>query len=495
MEFASDSRLVAQAQTPLVDILRTCATKPHAAFYTPGHKQGKGSPLQLVDWWGMEVLKADLPELPELGSLFPPTGAIQEAQSLAAKAFGAERTFFLHNGSTSGVMAAILATCGAGDKIILPRNIHQCAIAALVLSGAVPIFLTPEYDSMVDLAYCITPEAVENALQQHRDVKAVLLVYPTYQGICGDVVAIAKLVHQYNIPLLVDAAHGAHFAFNPDLPPSALSSGADLTVQSTHKTLGAMTQAAMLHMQGKRIAPERIEKALQLLLSTSPSHLLLASLDAARQQMALSGKELLSRTLELAYCARERLAEINDLVVIDGDSPQPGFVALDATRLTVNLTGLGLSGFTADEILHEQLGVTAELPTLQNLTFIITFGNSAADIDKLVQGLQILSQEYRGKDSIIAAPAPLSNWELGAMSPREAFFAPSKTVALEQAVGCISAELVCPYPPGIPVLMPGEVVTRRAIDYLRQVLSLGSLITIQGCRDSGLETIQVMSNE
>lgn len=266
-----------QNQTPLLDAIKIWASRPHAPFYTPGHKQGEGIAAPLADLLGKAVFRTDLTELADLDNLFAPQGAIQQAQQLAAAAFGASQTWFLVNGSTCGIEAAILATCNPGDKIILPRNVHSSAIAGLILSGAIPIFLNPEYDPILDIAHSVTPHTVKSALQQHPDAKAVMIVYPTYYGVCGDIKAIAQITQQYNIPLLVDEAHGAHFTFHPQLPTPALAAGADLTVQSIHKTLGAMTQASMLHIQGNRIDSERISKALQLVQSTSPSYVLLAS--------------------------------------------------------------------------------------------------------------------------------------------------------------------------------------------------------------------------
>ncbi|XTZ20125.1 MAG: aminotransferase class I/II-fold pyridoxal phosphate-dependent enzyme, partial [cyanobacterium endosymbiont of Rhopalodia fuxianensis] len=301
--------LNSQSKIPLVDALRTSIAQKNVAFHAPGHKQGQGIPQSLEKLLGKTVFTADLPELPELDNLFAPSGVIQKAQELAAEAFGAENTWFLVNGSTCGIVAAILATCNPGDKIILPRNIHQSAIAGLILSGAVPIFLNPYYDPLWDLSYSITPNSLKQVLEENSDVKAVMIVYPTYHGICGDIKSIAELTHRQGIPLLVDEAHGGHFTFHQDLPPCALSMGADLTVQSTHKVLGAMTQAAMLHLQGTRIDPQKISRALQLIESTSPSYLLLASLDAARQQMALHGKELLDKTLEFSRKARQQLSK------------------------------------------------------------------------------------------------------------------------------------------------------------------------------------------
>ncbi|MBR8835230.1 MAG: aminotransferase class I/II-fold pyridoxal phosphate-dependent enzyme [Stigonema ocellatum SAG 48.90 = DSM 106950] len=488
-----------QNQTPLLDTLKASAERPHAPFYTPGHKRGKGISQPLADLLGEAVFRADLPELAELDNLFAPSGCIQQAQELAADAFGAQRTWFLINGSTCGVEAVILATCGIGDKIILPRNVHSSAIGGLILSGAIPIFVNPEYDPVLDIAHSITPSAVQAALEQHPDAKAVFMVYPTYYGVCGDVAAIASLAHQYNIPLLVDEAHGPHFAFHPQLPTPALAAGADLTVQSIHKVLGALTQASMLHVQGHRIDSDRVSKALQLVQSTSPSYLLLASLDAARQQMALHGKELMSRTLQLAAEARTRISQIKRLSVFDLPIGESGFVALDRTRLTVTVSGLGLTGFEADEILDHKLGVTAEFPSLQHLTFIISLGNTQEDIDKLVYGLTTLAKEY-GKTAPLRVNAVLKTpmWDnvvssVGDcvhFSPREAFFAPTETLCFQETSDRISCEIVCPYPPGIPILMPGEVITKAALEYLQTIQTMGGFIS--GCADTSLKTLKVV---
>ncbi|HLP87113.1 MAG TPA: aminotransferase class I/II-fold pyridoxal phosphate-dependent enzyme [Nostocaceae cyanobacterium] len=490
-----------QNQTPLIDALKACITRDHAPFYTPGHKHGMGISSILVDLLGKNVFRADLTELAELDHLFAPEGVILAAQELAAAAFGAEKTWFLVNGSTCGIEAAILATCRMGDKIILPRNVHSSVISGLILSGAMPIFVEPEYDEILDIAHSITPAGVQAALEKHPDAKAVLTVYPTYYGVCGDLEAIAQITHQYHIPLLVDEAHGAHFHFHPDLPTPALVAGADLTVQSIHKTLGAMTQASMLHAQGNRIDFDRVSKALQLVQSTSPSYVLLASLDAARQQVAVYGESLMSQTLQLAQQAQEKINQIPQISTpLFTQPPSPGFLTLDPTRLTVNVADLGLTGFAAEEILDEQFGVTPEFASMFNLTFIISLGNTQSDINKLVQSLENLARipqiegykiphltsQYKKckykNDAIIT--------QIMAISPREAFFANSETLALEKTVNRICVEIVCPYPPGIPVLMPGEIITKSALEYLRQVQAVGGFIS--GCKDSSLETLKVV---
>ncbi|MGB8687484.1 MAG: aminotransferase class I/II-fold pyridoxal phosphate-dependent enzyme [Microcoleus sp.] len=503
-----------QTKTPLLDALRDRTNQPHSPFYAPGHKGGQGISQLLVDLLGAQVFRSDLPELPELDNLFNPEGVIAEAQNLAAEAFGAEHTRFLANGSTCGIIAAIVATCGPGDKIILPRNIHSSAISGLILSGAIPIFVNPEYNQDWDIANCITPESAAAALKQHPDAKAVMVVYPTYHGVCGDLRAIAKITHEYNIPLLVDEAHGAHFNFHPNLPEPALSAGADLTVQSIHKTLGAMTQASMLHVKGSRVDIQKLNRALQLVQSTSPSYILLASLDAARQQIALHGEPLMTQTLLLAEKARSGISQIPGLSVLEPLNT-PGFADLDQTRLTVKVSDLGITGFAADEILHSQFGVTAELPMPQHLTFIISLGNTESDIENLVKGFQNLTLCGTGilpvleKGGLEAHPTRkftlcgtgiLPVLENGArsqlgfppppLSPRDAFFSPTETVAADKAVDRLSAELICPYPPGIPVLMPGEVITSKALEYLQQIQAAGGKIT--GCSDPNIQTLKVV---
>ena len=532
-----------QTKIPIVETLQNLTQKSHAPFYAPGHKHGKGIPQPLTELLGTEVFPADLPELPELDNLFAPDGVIQEAQELAAETFGALHTRFLVNGSTTGIIAGILATCGNGEKIILPRNIHQSVISGLIISGAIPIFINPEYDFHWDIPLSITAESIGQTLAKHPDTKAVMIVNPTYHGVCGNIRAIAQQVHKYNIPLLVDEAHGAHFAFHSELPIPALVSGADLSVQSTHKTLGAMTQASMLHIGSNRIDLYRLQQALQILQSSSPSYLLLASLDAVRQQMALFGEELMSQTLELAKNARNRISQLWNYSVFDlkgkekkkqernficlsrysdfldnevkeeiresgkifptpntqlltpnfpiENSSNSGFIALDKTRLTIKVSNIGFSGYEADEILHQELGVTCELPSFPNLTFIISPGNTLADINQLVTGL--ISLRNRGSINLPANYGTKLDFKVTnpsiPVSPRDAFFAQKDCLPIAKSVGYISAELLCPYPPGIPVLIPGEIITEKHLQILQQVRANGSLMT--GCSDPVFKTIKV----
>ena len=478
-----------QSLAPLVSALQQCADRKNAAFHTPGHKRGQGISDLHRQLFGAAVFRADLPELPDLDNLFAPEGVILQAQALAADAFGAERTWFLANGSTCGIQAAILATCGPGDKLVLPRNAHTSAIAGLILSGAVPIYVSPPYSSDWDIPLGVSPETIDQALTAHPDAKAVLVVSPTYHGVCSDLAEIAALTHAHSLPLIVDEAHAPHFAFHPELPKSALAAGADIAVQSAHKVLSAFTQAALLHMQGDRIDRARLSQSLQLTQSTSPSYLLLGSLDAARQQMATDGQSSMARTLLLADQAAQALSQLPGLRVLQPQWPKtPIGVLGDRTRLTVDVSALSITGFEADDLLHTSLSVTAELPALRHLMFIVSLGNTQGDITQLITGFKQLCWQHSPMPPSPYPPTP-SSLHLP-LSPRQAFFASHHRLPTAQAVGHICAETICPYPPGIPTLMPGELISKEAIAYLQAVLRAGGHLT--GCSDLSLETLLVM---
>lgn len=489
MTYTSENK---STDTPLLDALVSASLRHHAPFYTPGHKRGQGLPQRFIQQLGSYPFQADLPELPGLDNLFAPEGVIDAAQALAAEAFGATETWFLANGSTCGIQAALMAVGGEGDTVILPRNAHRCAIAGLILSGATPWFVTPEMDPQWHIPTGVPTSAIAQALQQ-VSASAVLLVSPTYHGLSSDLNAIAQLAHQYDIPLLVDEAHGAHFAFHPAFPTPAIAAGADLAVQSIHKTLGSLTQSAMLHLgQTSRIHRDRLVDSLALVQSSSPNYLLLASLDAARHQMATDGYDLMQTTLELADWAHDAIAQIPGLRVLTQDKMTCVYDR-DRTRLTVDVTGLGLSGFEADELLHNTWGVTAELPSLHHLTFILSLGNTHEDIQALIAGLQKLSYHCESHISYSIKRSPLPPFPpagVSLLSPRQAFFSLGRTLSAWNAIGCPSAELICPYPPGIPVLIPGEAITPDAIVYLNHIRNLGGSIT--GCADPSLETFRVI---
>ena len=385
-----------QNSVPLLEAAQRYLDIDHAPFYMPAHKRGQGINREFMAIMGENIFRLDLPELPDLEE------PIAEAEVLAADAYGSDRAWFLTNGSTCGVQAMLLATCQQGDKILIGRNCHKAAIAGLVLNGATPVYLPTAYLPEFDLDLGVSPETLEFFLKKYPDAKAVMLVSPNYFGVCGELAKMVEIAHDFDVPLLVDAAHGAHLGFHPDLPISAIQAGADLVVQSTHKMAGSLTQSSILHLQGDRIAAEQVDRALQILRSSSPNLLLMLSLDVARRQMAVNGKELLTETIKLAQKSRSQLDQIPNLRTFS----QIEVPNLDETRLTVMVDCLSITGFEADIYLHSQLNVMAEMPTLTQLVFSLSLGNTQTDIDRLVQAFQKL-----GKEKLITQL--IRNYELG----------------------------------------------------------------------------------
>ncbi|KAI3447304.1 hypothetical protein Pfo_003969 [Paulownia fortunei] len=482
---------------PLVSALKASAEENAASFHFPGHNRGQAAPSSLTQLIGARPFLHDLPELPELDNLFAPEGPILEAQKQAAELFGASETWFLVGGSTCGVQAAIMATCVPGDTLILPRNSHISAISAMVLSGVVPKYIVPEYDPKWDIAGGITPSQVEEAIKElemeGRKPAAVLVISPSYHGICSDIAAISKLCHNNKIPVIVDEAHGAHFGFHQQLPNSALAQGADLVVQSTHKVLCSLTQSSMLHFSGNFIDRERICRCLQTLQSSSPSYLLLASLDAARAQLSDKQGTVFDKAIELAVEAKSMISEIPGISLIDILN-FPKFPAIDPLRVTVGVWHLGLSGFEADDILCRDFRVVSELVGTQSITLAFNLGTKREHVLRLVSGLKSLSATFSPTDGSVKRAIDVTNLAVlndinMILSPRDAFFAHKRKVSIEDSLGKICGELICPYPPGIPVLIPGEVITERALKYLLHVKSKGA--TISGAADHLLSSLVV----
>lgn len=483
---------VQHSRAPLFEALRDYAKKDMAPFHTPGHKQGGGIDPEFLDLLGRNVFAIDLTELPEVDNLHDPDHVIREAQELAAAAYGSDRAFFLMNGSTSGNNVGVLSVCDPGDKLIIPRNSHKSVIGGIILGGAVPIYVMPEWDSELGLAHGVTPQSIKETILRHPDAKGVFLVNPTYYGSTIDLKSIAEVCHEHGLPLLVDEAHGPHLHFHDELPPSALSCGADLVVQSTHKILSAMTQSSLLHVRGNRIDVKRVKNVLQLLQSTSPSYVLMASLDVARRQMVLHGRDFLGDTIALARWAREELNKIPGVQCFGEEKiGRPGLFGLDVTKLTVNVAGLGLTGFEAIDLLNERFNIQSEMATLYNVLEIVSIGNSRKHLERLVQALQTLSDENQGRAALTPVPTPpIPDLPEMAVTPREAFFAPVKRIPFPESVGEICAEIVAPYPPGIPILVPGERITPAIVEYLTVIHSHGAFIN--GPEDVRLSTIKVV---
>lgn len=498
-------------ETPLLSAVAAEAARVRVNLFCPGHKQGANASQAMLDMVGRKAMSVDLPELPALDNMFAPEGVIEEAQRLAADAFtigGSDEwdTFFLVNGTTCGIEAAVLAVVRPGRKVVLPRNAHQSAVHALVLSGAVPVWVQPVYDSRRDLLHGVDEGSISDALREHvGQVDAVLLISPTYHGVCSNVREIARLTHKAGAQLIVDEAHGAHFPFHEALPNSATECDADIIVQSTHKTLAAWSQAAMMHTRKSSVEKQRIASALQLVQSTSPNYILLASLDAARDVMARQGYELMAHTIAIVRNCALRIASLKGFGVLgvpedtehggghEVNSGGPGVFEIDPTRLTVLLPP-EISGYDLDTHLIDRFGVYAELPAFRHITFVFSPGNSQHDVDTLVTSLSLFNATNVDTAPEFASALRLTNpvfGETSGITPRDAFFAETETVNAEDAVGRICAETLCPYPPGIPVLVPGERITGASVHELRAVLDAGG--SVSGASDDSLSTIRVLT--
>lgn len=480
-----------QERAPLWDALIKHTAIAGAQFHIPGHRSGQAIPDEFLQFAGAGIFKLDLTEIPGLDDLHQPQEAIADAMALAAEAYGAEKSFFLVNGTSCGLMALILACCGPGDKIIVPRNAHRSVLSGRVLSGAVPIYYQP---AVIDDFGCfVGPDylEIEKLLNENINSKAVLAVNPTYYGIAGNLNQLAGICHQADVPLVVDEAHGTHLRFHRDLPSDALSSGADAVVQSTHKTGGSLTQSSLLHLKGPRIDADRVAEALRMVQSTSPSYPLLASLDLARRQLALRGRGLLEKTLQLAHWCRDKLSRIPGVKVLGPEHlGAAGAHYLDPTRLTISLLPLGLTGHGTAELLHRKYRVFVEMADTAGVVAVLSLGTTQEDCRLLVDAIEEIAASEAGPPLQLPETLQLPRPKV-AISPREAWQSPGKDVLLESSLDCICGETVAVYPPGIPAICPGEAITQPVLDCLLEVRQRGC--HVQGPRDATLKKIRVLS--
>ncbi len=493
-----------QSRTPYFDALLDYVDSGVIPFHTPGHMQGRGMDAELRDFLGENVLAIDLTQIRGLDDLLQPEEAIARAQELAAAAYGSDRSFFLINGSTSGNQIMMMAALDPGEKMALPRNAHKSAMGGLIMSGANPIWMQPEVDEALHTDHTVTPQTVAATLEAHPDVKAVYIVSPTYYGAAADLESIAEIVHDRGVPLLVDEAWGPHFHFHPALPIDALEAGADLCVNSTHKMLGSLSQTAMLHNKAGRIDIARLKAVVKLFLSTSPNLVLVASLDVARRQMAMEGSALLSRTIELAHQTRRRLNAIDGVLCFGAEQVgKPGVFAFDPTKITITVKGLGYTGYEAEEILRRRYNVQCELADLFNCLALFTIGTTPEAADRLVYGVHELAREDRPIDVFSPSGVLERRLQTGTynlpkippirMNPRDAFLSTTESVAFKQSAGRICAEVITPYPPGIPVISPGEEITPEVVAYLDLEKRAG--VRMQGPSDSELRVIRVVRSK
>jgi arginine decarboxylase len=458
----------------------------------PGHKHtGIGTP-RLRQSWGEALFHSDLSEMSGIDYLEAPTNSLVEAQAMAAEAFGADWSYFLVNGSSVGNHAALLSAVRPGDKVILPRASHRSVFAALLLAGAEPVYVQPEFHPATGLPLATPARGIADAIQRRPDAAAVHITSPTYYGFCSDVRAIAQSAHEANLPLLVDEAHGAHFCFHAALPEPALKAGADLAVQSIHKTAGSLYQSSVLHLRQGRLRRETMEHVLGLLQSSSPSSLLLASLDEARSTLATGGRALLDACIELAEDARRRINAIPGLRCYGPELiGQGGVAAYDSTKLLIGVDGLDLSGYQAADWLATARSIEVEFADNRHLLCAVTLADSAGDLATLLEAVQTLAEDHRGS-SRKAMESPHWPAPATAVLPlREASFAPSRRLPASQAEGEVCAETVMLYPPGIPLLLPGEIIDRQCIEFLQRSVSAGAKLA--GVSDLCLTTIQVVA--
>ena len=454
-----------QNKTPIIDMLRRFGEISPGYFCIPSHHRGSGADPHLTDLMGNEFLKYDLTETPLTDDLHEAEGPIREAEDMAAEAFGADRTFFLVNGTTCGNEAMIISSVREGEKILVAENCHKSVLMGIIISGAIPIFIRPALSSAYHTYASISPKSVEEAFEKNSGIKAFIITSPTYHGICSDLESIAEICHRHQALLLVDEAHGAHFAFNGKLPKTALSSGADLVSQSIHKTAGSMTQSSMLHVNGTSELISSVSAALKIVQSTSPSYILMASLDGARHSLAINGQRLTDNMLGTASLIRDGINSIDGAFCCGSDAP--AVFDYDRTRVVFGIKTL--SGFDLSDILFRESGICTEMCDGHNVVAVTGPGDTEKDAQRLIDAVRSAALKYGSGDDLpqdeyFPALPPM------AATPRKAFFSDTERIPFENSIGRISAEMIAPYPPGIPVIYTGQIMTPEIHSFISEAL-------------------------
>ncbi|MBO6178944.1 MAG: aminotransferase class I/II-fold pyridoxal phosphate-dependent enzyme [Selenomonadaceae bacterium] len=452
-----------------------------AAFHTPGHKMGLGAHERLRRLLTEEGLRQEVNVTDALDDLNSPTGAIKDAEEFAAKLYGADRSLFMVNGTTGAIQTMVLGALKDGDLLIAPRNAHRSVFGAAALAGIDIAYMSPEINEDFQIIEEVRTETVRKAIEEHPTAKAVLIISPTYYGRFSDIEGIAKVVHEHNMLLLVDEAHGPHLPFVPGLPKSAISRGADLVASSTHKILGALTQGSILFVNEDRVDFKKMAQTAAMLTTTSPNQLIVASLEIAMEQMVKYGKEYFTKLLPLIADLQKGLKKAG-FEILEGED-------LDPFKLTVRISDFGVSGKKADKILIDKYGVAAELSNLHNLLFLITYADNEETLGILKNSLIDFIKD-KEKHGVNMDFPKLPKIPPSKILPRKAFFADFKEVPFKESAGQVSAEEITSYPPGIPLIHPGEVITKEIIKYAKEVHSLG--IKLVGFGDHTLETVRVI---
>jgi arginine decarboxylase len=477
---------------PYVSAVEKYLSQKRTPFHMPGHKQGVGINPKLKKLWGKRVFRYDLTEVDGLDYLNAPTGIIAEAEKLAAYAFGAKATFFLVNGSTLGNEAAILSLVKEKEKILVSRNAHQSTSAGIILSGAIPIYAKPTLHEKSGLYPAISSQEIASLLELHPDIKAVHITSPTYIGFTSHIKDIKTLTKTRNIPLIVDEAHGSHFIFHPELPKSAITYGADVVIQSIHKTLGALTQSSMLHLVEERyISSAQLQNTIRLLQSSSPNTILIMGLDAARQQIATQGFALLSETLRLARTARKKINNINKYYCYGKEVMGSNDIAeVDETKLLINVSRTGYTGYEIEKILGKKYGIEIEMSDTNHILCLVTIGDTETSINSLIKALTVVAHLSKGIPQVINRNLSLPKIPELILTPREAFFASKRRVSLSQSLGQVSGEFIVPFPPDVPIIVPGEKINEEILEYVNYLKSNDTIII--GPQDTSLKDIFVI---
>lgn len=476
-----------QSKAPIYEALQKYKSMRVVPFDVPGHKQGKGNP-ELVNFLGEKCLSVDVNSMKPLDNLVHPVSVIKEAEELAADAFGAHHAFFMVNGTTSAVQAMIMSVCKQGDKIIMPRNVHRSAINALIISGTIPVYVNPGVNKSLGIPLGMSIDEIKKAIKENPDAKAIFVNNPTYYGICSDLKTITELAHQHNMAVLVDEAHGTHFYFGENMPINAMAAGADMAAVSMHKTGGSLTQSSFL-LINERVSVGHVRQMINLTQTTSGSYLLLSSLDISRRNLALNGKDIFAKVSSLANYAREEINKIGGYYafsteLINGDS----VFDFDRTKLSIHTREVGLAGIEVYDILRDEYGIQIEFGDIGNILAIISVGDRALALERLVSSLSEIKRLYiRDKTGMLdheyISPKVV-------MAPQRAFYSDHHSVAIKDSQGCISGEFVMAYPPGIPILAPGERITEEIIDYITYAKAKGSSLT--GTEDMSIENIRIV---
>lgn len=485
---------------PLVEAMRRYLAEGVYPLHTPGHKGGRGLAEPLRSFLGPAAMAMDVSLMSELDDLHAPVSYIKEAQEAAARLYGSDACFFAVNGTTGAIQAMLMTALTPGDKVLIPRNAHRSVSGGLLLADAIPIYVQPEQIEEFALQGQVTCAQVAAAFQQYPDIKAVLLTSPNYFGMAADLRAIGEVVHANGALLLVDEAHGPHLGFHEELPPSALQCGADMTAQSVHKLLGALTQCSWLHVRKKRVDVQRAADVTSLLTTTSPNYLLMASLDAARSQLEDAGRDMAAAALWAAGSLRRALeglpgARVMDIRHVMGKA---GVVGLDRTKVTLNVRNWGISGITAGEILR-RAKIAVELTDPENVLFLVTYADGTpvewpevvrrifAALEEAATDTDTDREEPRCGVGSLREP-PLTQ---AVLPLRSVFYGPKRSVPLVEAAGKICAESISFYPPGIPVILPGELFTKDVIHWCKEMKRLG--LPVSGPADTVLRTVRVMA--